>query len=579
MDFSFADISSVFTTMLQPVAPDSGMARTGEMGPKNTVFAEKLTRTLKKESSEIQPARPARTMEKLIAEIAQSLEKKTGAESVAALKKVLQALSNNQLDALSLDSSGLEAFKKLLIKAGFSQSDLEALIAELLADSESAKLDLDAFFDRLIELSPDKTIDDESGDAVFLEMSALPFIESILISLGIDKEKIQQVLVEADGGKKGVNLDTLLESLKQIQKTAFYHNTRYQAPEGDTHILDILNQMGAETSRSNKTDFATSLDDVVAALDTLRKRTLDAMEADGSHGKSALKPTAAETPSELLITLLKGLKSTHSSETKSILTFSADQVSEPFKDSMAFWGEKRLDTGTSASGESLKSGSSSVKVALKELAAFFGEKKDASASETNVLNKEGQGLAKNSGSRASGSSDAFQFSASDIKAKDGTPSANAVKSNAPARPLPAHVTHQVSKSLVRAIDQGENLIRIQLKPPELGRLMMTIDNSGNTLKVSIVTETLAARDILTSTAVDLKSVLSSSGVTLERFEVDMNADFRQSMADARHQADQFSRRRQNREKGLAGISTAENSDSATGLSGVLNPDGSLHFVA
>ena len=84
---------------------------------------------------------------------------------------------------------------------------------------------------------------------------------------------------------------------------------------------------------------------------------------------------------------------------------------------------------------------------------------------------------------------------------------------------------------------------MQLKPPALGRLVLTIDNSGKNMKVNIVTENVAAREILISNSSELKSVLSNSGVTLERFDVDMNSGFRQSMADAKHQTD-FSNKRQ-----------------------------------
>ncbi|RLC18646.1 MAG: flagellar hook-length control protein FliK, partial [Deltaproteobacteria bacterium] len=114
-----------------------------------------------------------------------------------------------------------------------------------------------------------------------------------------------------------------------------------------------------------------------------------------------------------------------------------------------------------------------------------------------------------------------------------------LKTKASFKNLPNFVTQQVSKNLVRAINQGENILRIQLKPPELGRLLITIDNSGSNIKINIMTENSAAREILTSNVNELRTVLSNSGVNLERFEVDMSSDFRQSMADARNQAWNF----------------------------------------
>ena len=122
-------------------------------------------------------------------------------------------------------------------------------------------------------------------------------------------------------------------------------------------------------------------------------------------------------------------------------------------------------------------------------------------------------------------------------------------------------------------------LKIQLKPHELGRLMMTIDNTGNSMKVSIVTDNQMAKDILTSNVTELRTVLSASGVTLERFDVDMNSEFKQSMADARHQPGNSGSRRSNREKQVLNSMNGESiNDPLQNLDGIPQ-EGSLHFVA
>ena len=47
---------------------------------------------------------------------------------------------------------------------------------------------------------------------------------------------------------------------------------------------------------------------------------------------------------------------------------------------------------------------------------------------------------------------------------------------------------------------------------------MTIDNTNNMMRGNIMTENQAAKEILSQNKTELKSVLSSSGVNLERFE-------------------------------------------------------------
>lgn len=145
-------------------------------------------------------------------------------------------------------------------------------------------------------------------------------------------------------------------------------------------------------------------------------------------------------------------------------------------------------------------------------------------------------------------SDQNQILTSDAKVNEMQSNRESLKTKSSFKNLLTYVTHQVSKSLVRAINQGENILKIQLNPPELGRLVMTIDNTGNSMKVSIMTENFAAKEILISNANELRTVLSSSGVNLERVEVDMSSDFRQSMADARNHVGNFGKQNRNRGK-------------------------------
>lgn len=142
--------------------------------------------------------------------------------------------------------------------------------------------------------------------------------------------------------------------------------------------------------------------------------------------------------------------------------------------------------------------------------------------------------------------------------------------------LPAHVTSQVGKSLARAVSQGETELKLQLKPPELGRIIMTIDNLGTSLKVSVVTENQAAKEILAAHANELKTALANSGISIGSFDVEMGSDFSQSMADARHQSKgSGSRRGRNRGAGIEEV----DSDSKIDVRGFAGDARLLHLVA
>ncbi|MBF0229989.1 MAG: flagellar hook-length control protein FliK [Desulfamplus sp.] len=146
--------------------------------------------------------------------------------------------------------------------------------------------------------------------------------------------------------------------------------------------------------------------------------------------------------------------------------------------------------------------------------------------------------------------------------------------------LPSYVTNQVVRSINRAFNNGESEIRLQLRPAELGRIFMTIDTQGDTLKVSVVTENQAAKDILTSNANDLKNTLANSGINIESFDVEMGSDFKQSMANSGQQSQNESNSGKNRGSGStnSNIATVE-SEGAAVPNFLNNEDGNLHFVA
>ncbi|MGD9686228.1 MAG: flagellar hook-length control protein FliK, partial [Desulfobacter sp.] len=143
--------------------------------------------------------------------------------------------------------------------------------------------------------------------------------------------------------------------------------------------------------------------------------------------------------------------------------------------------------------------------------------------------------------------------------------------------LPDFVTRQVGKSIVRSINTGDDTIRMQLKPPELGRIYMSIDHNGNGIKISVITEHQSAKDILAANVNEIKTMLSSSGISLESFEVDMSSDFQQSMADARAQGQSGGKKQTKR--GSGDDAQEEAADHLTEHTATINNSGSLHFVA
>ena len=97
--------------------------------------------------------------------------------------------------------------------------------------------------------------------------------------------------------------------------------------------------------------------------------------------------------------------------------------------------------------------------------------------------------------------------------------------------LPAYLIDQVGKQISRSILNGDQVIRLKLKPPGLGSLRIEMDIKGNMLKLKMTTENHSTRDILLSNVHELREALGEQGVKLERIDIQIDHDFDRSFAN------------------------------------------------
>ncbi|MFH2060621.1 MAG: flagellar hook-length control protein FliK [Pseudomonadota bacterium] len=582
MNFTFTDVSSSILNMVQSELPQNAMLGAGNQDSKNQLFAQKLGKILEKGKALEDQALSNNALEtvpeksgKMVDFITEKLGNKKGVAFLSELKNIFLMLSKGDLKNFSIDVQGLETIKKLLSNAGFDLAELDELMAELNGGLEENKLTMDDLFDQLFELGVDTICDLETQPEQFIETSALPFVETILNALEIPQEKVQEILSAADKGDKGISLDVVIEKLQNIQKKAFYTHTQYQTQDGDDQFKSLLKQLGLETENSKPASL--TLNDLVKSFEKMRSTLSRQNLTQSQLTATDPKAVATEKTADLVKDLFKGLEIQNMPKEKQIFEFSYDGVKNQFKNDLldpenGKMGQKGLfSTPKPTKTELIKDG-------LKETASLLDEK----GSKTSGLKEaatNGKEFVKHLKTRASALTDQSQVSSSDNKSSETSTNQGILKSTASFRNLPNFVTQQVSKSIVRAINQGENTLKIQLNPPELGRIMLTIDNTGNSMKVSIMTENAAAKDILVSNVNELRTVLSNSGVTLERFDVDMNSDFRQSMADAKNQENLNKRQKNTGKQILDPVNDILNSGLGLNLTDAVDQGDSLHFVA
>lgn len=580
MNFTFTDISSSILNAVQSELPQNAMLGASNQGSKKQLFAQKLSKILEKGKAFEDQAISNNALEatpeksgKMVDFLTEKLGNKKGMTFLSELKNIFLMLSKGDLKNFSIDAQALETLKKLLSNAGFDPAALDELMAELTEGLEENKLTMDDLFDKLFELPVDMISDLETKPEQFIETSALPFLETILNALEIPSGKVQEILSAADKGDKGLSLDVVIEKLQDVQKKAFYTHTRYQIQDGDDQFKSLLKQLGLETENSKTTSL--SLNDLVKSFEKMRNNLSRQNFTESELKTTDLKAVGTEKTADLVKDLFKGVEIQNMPKEKQTFEFSYEGVKNQFKDDLldpenGKIGQKGLFSTPKPTKTEL------VKDGLKETASLLDEK----GSKTSGLKEaatNGKEFVKHLKTRAAALTDQSQVSLSESKSSETLSNHNFLKSNASFRNLPNFVTQQVSKSIVRAINQGENTLKIQLNPPELGRIMLTIDNNGNSMKVSIMTENAAAKDILISNINELRTVLSNSGVTLERFDVDMNFNFRQSMADAKSQ-ENLNKRQQNREKQLLDPVSGILNDAISLMDAIAKGE-SLHFVA
>ncbi|MCF8088863.1 MAG: flagellar hook-length control protein FliK, partial [Desulfotignum sp.] len=97
-------------------------------------------------------------------------------------------------------------------------------------------------------------------------------------------------------------------------------------------------------------------------------------------------------------------------------------------------------------------------------------------------------------------------------------------------PLPTAVVNQVGKEIASFLHRGDRIFSLQLKPLELGMVNIEMDVKENVLKMSVVTETSSAKDMLHANYVDLKRVLEGYGIRVETFDVQVSSNLNHASA-------------------------------------------------
>jgi flagellar hook-length control protein FliK len=581
MNLTFADINNAFQNLAPSDALPTRSAVSERSGARPSLFANNLRQVIRDtgavQESVLRKAAVSGTngigdqesVDQAKNLLLNELDHEQGLSFLSKLKNFFLTLSEGDLSTISIDAQGLDSLKKMLLKAGFEPGDVEELMDGLSEKSQAGDISLDEVMDSLFKLSTEKE-DETLDEEILMETSALPFLTSLLNSLGLPKDAVSQILSQADRGESGISLDVVIDHLKSIENQSVETGVLFKTKEGDTSFTMLFEQLGLSQPENKISQLG--LGDLLSSLIAQKEKSVAAkQQADGLASLASQSDGEVKESSNTLIdALFKHLEI--QSEQPGLAEFSYEQIKDQFKNDLLIPGKGQPNKNGLFSGEQPGSILKSEQF-FKELESLLSGKSGLS-DEAKPSVKDGKETTKFSKFESAKGGESSLVSPSDIKTDS---LGSAIKAKAAFKSMPTYVMNQVEKSIVRAVNQGENTLKLQLKPAELGRLVMTIDNVGNSMKVSITTENPVAKDILNAHVNELKTVLAAAGISLDKFDVDMNSDFRQSMTDAKNQSNTSNRENRDKKDPLFDSNNIDGMN-AGNLAATIQ-DGSYHFVA
>lgn len=440
------------------------------------------------------------------------------------------------LNKTFIKEKDLPLVKTFLLQCGFSHEKVERFLKDLKGNNSNGEYNLSQTILKITELGATKR--KERQDKTFAP-ATVPYVESVLRDFNLTPKELDKVFSKAriDGG--GLDIDKLVEKLKEIKGRRPLENKTDANQKLSRQISDKMEKIGMNLPEKGKAD-QISLKDFIASLEQITEKV-------GKDKK--VSPDIKKTLDKILERVeLSGQKP----ESESSVKFSSNyHFTESFlKDEINKKGHHAFNEKKISSLEKNKSGKNeSISSLLKQKDVKVKNYVGANAGNSNNsgkadllsnLNKQTELInpVKEQGYRVdtetgqinvSRNTEAFNFT-NTLKTVD--------YGEKPFRGyIPASIVDQVGKQISRSIIRGDQVVTLQLKPPELGTVRIKMDIKDHTLRLSMTAEHHSVKELLLNNINELKEALVQHGVKLEKVDVQINYNFGQSLNASKERTD------------------------------------------
>ena len=424
------------------------------------------------------------------------------------------------LDKISLNKEDLFLLKKFLLQCGFSEQKTERFLNELKNNNPDGEINLANFFQKIAELDPAERSEKNDKESCIIESSAIPYLESVLRNFGLTPKEIDNALSAAKVEGGGVDPKIFAIKLKQIKNRIADNIQTIQ--DRDT-VQQISNKM--ETMGLNLPDKAKagkiSIEDFITSLEQMTK-------VQGKENKP---------PSELKSTMGQLLERVVISGEKQNFVFSSPadanfKLHDPIakkkiNDKVGSLDNQSLLTNLNDKNEKIDNiGRQNIEYANHEKKVELFSNSSHGKGFQNMAGNKGHDI--QSGIR-------IMEPPNQTSVSTFSETINAAESNDKSfrSSLPAYLVDQVGKQISRSILRGDRIVRLQLKPPDLGRVKINIDIKDNALKLGMIAEHSSVKELLLSNVHELRGALVSQGIKLENIDIQINYGFGQSLAGSK----------------------------------------------
>ena len=249
MTFNCMNINSSFLKMLDFGKSGDALSGFSDFSKEGVLFKEQFATMFEANQFKTADTKSGSSVfDKLIAFVSKELKGLAGPDFLKKLKEAFMMISGNGLKKLTIGEDGLNAFKELLAGAGFDIDQVTELIDDLklVISEEGENIFLDDLMNKLAELEIGETNDtgkiDDLGEDAILPLSAIPFIESIMVALKIPSDARESILSDVKTDK-GIDLNILIKNLKEFEQNSFASGTYFKTDMNENNITKLMAQI------------------------------------------------------------------------------------------------------------------------------------------------------------------------------------------------------------------------------------------------------------------------------------------------------------------------------------------------